>query len=221
MLGALRQAHAPLAALRAGRWKGDDAVPPRLGHDPRGKTLAILGMGGIGRAVARRARACGVAEIIYHNRRRLGPELEAGARYVEELGELLARADILSLNLALTEDTRHIVGAAELARMKRGVVIVNTARGALIGEDALVAALESGQVGAVGLDVYEREPEVHPGLIKSDRAFLLPHLGTSTYETQRDMELLALRNLEAAVDEGKMLTLVNELKGLDWVPGQK
>ncbi|KAI0598378.1 D-isomer specific 2-hydroxyacid dehydrogenase [Biscogniauxia sp. FL1348] len=218
MLGALRQVQAPLTALREGRWKGD---APRLGHDPRGKTLGILGMGGIGRAVARRARAFGVAEVVYHNRRRLGAELEGGARYVGTLDELLAQADILSLNLALNEHTRHIIGAAELARAKRGLVLVNTARGALVDEHALVAALESGHVAAVGLDVYEREPEVHPGLVSSDRAFLLPHLGTSTYETQRDMELLVLRNLEAAVDEGKMLTLVNELKGLDWVPGQK
>ncbi|KAI5922949.1 D-isomer specific 2-hydroxyacid dehydrogenase [Camillea tinctor] len=217
MLGALRQAHEPLTALRQGRWKG----AARLGRDPRGKTLGILGMGGIGRAVARRARAFGVREIVYHNRRRLDAGREEGAVYVGSLDELLARADILSLNLALNESTRGIIGARELAMMKRGVVVVNTARGGLVDEDALVKALEEGQVGAVGLDVYEREPEVHPGLMKSDRAFLLPHLGTSTYETQRDMELLVLRNLEAAVEEGKMLTLISELKGLDWVPGQK
>ncbi|KAI2606787.1 D-isomer specific 2-hydroxyacid dehydrogenase [Hypoxylon sp. NC1633] len=212
LLGAMRQAHEPLVALRQGRWKGK----MRLGHDPRGKTLGILGMGGIGRAMANRARSFGM-EIIYHNRRKLEPSLEKGARYVS-FDELLAQSDVLSLNLALNASTRHIVSAAELAKTKKGVVIVNTARGALINEADLVTALESGQVSAVGLDVFENEPEIHPGLVRNDRAFLLPHLGTSTYETQRDMELLVLKNLQAAVDEGKMLTLVIEQKGLDWVP---
>ncbi|KAI1759910.1 D-isomer specific 2-hydroxyacid dehydrogenase [Hypoxylon sp. FL1150] len=212
MLGALRQVQEPLTALREGRWKGRS----RLGHDPRGKVLGILGMGGIGRATAHRARSFGM-QIIYHNRRRLDPSLEKGARYVS-FDELLARSDVLSLNLALNAQTRHIIGAPELARTKKGVVVVNTARGALIDEAALVDALESGQVSAVGLDVYENEPEIHPGLVKNDRAFLLPHLGTSTYETQRDMELLVLNNLQAAVDEGKMLTLVSEQKGLEWAP---
>ncbi|KAI0016577.1 D-isomer specific 2-hydroxyacid dehydrogenase [Xylariomycetidae sp. FL0641] len=215
MLGALRQAHVPLTALREGGWRGATA----LGRDPRGKTLGILGMGGIGRAMAHRARAFGV-NIVYHNRRRLDPALEAGAEYVA-FDELLARSDILSLNLALNAQTRHIIAAPQFAQMKKGVVIVNTARGALIKEDDLVAALESGQVASAGLDVFENEPEIHPGLVKSEKTFLLPHIGTNTYETQRDMELLVLRNLEAAIDEGKMLTLINEQKGLDWVPAAK
>ncbi|KAI5859811.1 D-isomer specific 2-hydroxyacid dehydrogenase [Durotheca rogersii] len=212
LLGALRQAHEPLVALREGRWKGRQ----RLGHDPRGKVLGILGMGGIGRAVAHRARSFGM-DIIYHNRRRLDPALEQGARYVS-FAELLARADVLSLNLALNESTRHIISAPELAQTKPGVVIVNTARGALLNEADLVAALASGHVSAVGLDVFENEPAIHPGLVASDRAFLLPHIGTSTYETQRDMELLVIQNLEAAIDHGRMLTLVAEQKGLDWAP---
>ncbi|KAI1402441.1 D-isomer specific 2-hydroxyacid dehydrogenase [Hypoxylon fuscum] len=212
MLGALRQIHEQVVALREGRWKGN----LRLGRDPKGKTLGILGMGGIGRAMAHRARSFGM-EIIYHNRRRLDPSLEKGAKYVS-FDELLAQSDVLSLNLALNAKTRHIISAPELAKTKKGVVIVNTARGALIKEADLVAAIESGQVAGVGLDVFENEPQIHPGLVKSDRAFLLPHLGTSTYETQRDMELLVLENLQAAVDHGKMLTLVNEQKGLDWAP---
>ncbi|KAI0122355.1 D-isomer specific 2-hydroxyacid dehydrogenase [Daldinia grandis] len=212
MLGALRYAHEPLVALRQGRWKGR----VQLGHDPRGKSLGILGMGGIGRAMADRARSFGM-NIIYHNRRQLDPSLEKGAKYVS-FDELLAQSDVLSLNLALNESTRHIISAPELAKAKKGVVVVNTARGALINEADLVAALESEHVSAVGLDVFENEPEIHPGLVKNDRAFLLPHLGTTTVETQREMELLVLRNLQALVDEGKILTLVGEQKGLDWVP---
>lgn len=166
--------------------------------------------------MAHRARAFGM-RIVYHNRHRLDPSLEGDAEYVS-FDELLATSDVLSLNLALNPSTRHILGAAELARTKEGVVIVNTARGALIDEDALAAALDAGYVAAVGLDVYEDEPRVHPGLLGNQRAFLLPHVGTYTAETSRAMETLVLRNLEAAVDEGKMLTLVAEQKGLDWVP---
>ncbi|KAI3339115.1 D-isomer specific 2-hydroxyacid dehydrogenase [Ustulina deusta] len=215
MLGALRRAHFSITALRAGKWLGET---PR-GHDPKGKTVGILGMGGIGRAFAHRARAFGM-RIIYHNRRRLDPSLEKDAEYVS-FDDLLARSDILSLNLALNASTRHIIGAPELARAKPGVVIVNTARGAIIDEAALAAALDSGHVSAVGLDVYEHEPKIHPGLLKNERAFLLPHVGTYTVETSRQMELLVLRNLETAVDEGKMLTLVSEQKSLGWAPPEK
>lgn len=178
-------------------------------------------MGGIGRAMAHRARAFGM-RIVYHNRRRLtDASLEGDAEYVSSLDELLAASDVLSLNLALNPSTRHILGAAELARARRGVVIVNTARGALIDEDALAAALDEGHVAAVGLDVYEDEPRVHPGLVANPRAFLLPHVGTYTAETSRAMETLVLRNLEAAVDEGRMITLVAEQKGLEWAPLKK
>ncbi|KAI0872286.1 putative NAD-dependent D-isomer specific 2-hydroxyacid dehydrogenase [Hypoxylon argillaceum] len=215
MLGALRMAHFSITALRAGAWQGDT---PR-GHDPAGKVLGILGMGGIGRAMAHRARAFGM-RIIYHNRTRLAPHLESSASYVS-FDALLAQSDVLSLNLALTASTRHIIGAPELARAKPGVVLVNTARGALVDEGALAAALASGRVGAVGLDVYEEEPRVHPGLVADPRAFLLPHVGTYTVETQRAMELLVIRNLEVAVDEGAMLTLVAEQRGLEWAPAVK
>ncbi|KAI1815127.1 putative NAD-dependent D-isomer specific 2-hydroxyacid dehydrogenase [Poronia punctata] len=217
MLGALRMAHFSITALRAGEWLGQT---PR-GHDPKGKTLAILGMGGIGRAMAKRARAFDM-RIIYHNRRRLPPSLELDAEYVPTLDGLLCRADVLSLNLALNASTRHIIGKAELAKMKRGAVLVNTARGGLIDENALAEALdEGGRVSAVGLDVYEDEPRVHEGLVRNQRAFLLPHVGTYTHETGREMELLVLRNLQAAVDEGLMFTLVAEQKGLGWAPGVK
>ncbi|KAI2631110.1 D-isomer specific 2-hydroxyacid dehydrogenase [Xylaria nigripes] len=215
MLGALRMAHISITSLRAGKWGGETPQ----GHDPEGKTLAILGMGGIGRTLAQRARAFGM-RIIYHNRQPLTPELAQDAEYVS-FDELLARADVLSLNLSLNATTRHIIGVTELARMKPGVVIVNTARGALIDEAALAQSLKSGHVSALGLDVYEDEPNVHPGLMGNPRAFLLPHIGTYTVETARAMELLALKNLEAAADEGRMLTLIPQQKGLEWAPPAK
>ncbi|RJE25482.1 Dehydrogenase [Aspergillus sclerotialis] len=214
MIGALRQAYVPLAALRAGQWQGKTT----LGHDPQGKVLGILGMGGIGREMANRAKAFGM-KIHYHNRSRLPADLEAGATYVS-FDELLANADVLSLNLALNESTRHIIGEKEFQKMKDGVVIVNTARGALIDEKALVKALDAGKVGSAGLDVYENEPVVEQGLIDNPRVMLLPHIGTMTYETQKDMELLVLNNLRSAVEKGVLLTGVPEQKNNNGVAGQ-
>ncbi|BCR86590.1 D-mandelate dehydrogenase-like dehydrogenase [Aspergillus chevalieri] len=206
MIGALRQAYVPLTSIREGQWLGKST----LGRDPKGKVLGILGMGGIGREMANRAKAFGM-KIQYHNRSRLSSELEGDATYVS-FDELLATSDVLSLNLALNESTRHIIGEKEFGKMKDEIVIVNTARGALIDEKALVAALESGKVLSAGLDVYENEPVVESGLIKNPRVMLLPHIGTMTYETQKDMELLVLNNLRSAVEKGKMITLVPEQK---------
>ncbi|KIV97311.1 hypothetical protein PV10_01073 [Exophiala mesophila] len=204
MLGALRQAWTPLAAIREGKWRGNT----QIGHDPKGKVIGILGMGGIGRAFAHRARAFG-ASIIYHNRSQLSKDLEGDARYVT-FDELLAQSDILSLNLALNPKTRHIISAPEFDKMKDGVVIINTARGALIKESDLVVALESGKVSAASLDVFEEEPKVDQGLLKNPKAFIVPHIGTNTFETQREMELLVLNNLESAVDKGRLLTPIPE-----------
>ncbi|KAJ5767288.1 uncharacterized protein N7511_004904 [Penicillium nucicola] len=206
MIGALRQAQVPIMTLREGKWQGPITANGKqeratLGHDPKGKILGILGMGGIGREMAIRAKAFGM-KIQYHNRSRLPAELEAGATYVS-FDELLANADVLSLNLALNASTRHIIGATEFEKMKDGVVIVNTARGALIDEKALVAALESGKVRSAGLDVYECEPEIEPGLVSNPRVMLLPHIGTMTYETQKEMEILVLDNLRARAPRAK------------------
>ncbi|KAJ5744492.1 hypothetical protein N7533_009362 [Penicillium manginii] len=206
MIGALRQAYVPQAALRAGQWHGKTT----LGRDPQNKVLGILGMGGIGREMATRAKAFGM-KIQYHNRSRLSPELENGATYVS-FDELLANSDVFSLNLALNASTRHIIGAPEFSKMKDGVVIVNTARGALIDEKALVAAIDSGKVGSAGLDVYEKEPQIEPGLVNNPRIMLLPHIGTMTYETQKEMEILVLDNLRLAVEKGELITQVPEQK---------
>lgn len=207
MLGALRQAWIPLTAIRADKWRGKTPI----GHDPKGKVLGILGMGGIGRALAQRARAFGM-KVAYHNRSRLSKELEGDATYLS-FDQLLAQSDIISLNLSLNAKTRHIISAPEITKMKDGVIIVNTARGALINEKDLVAALESGKVASVGLDVFEDEPKVEGGLLTNDRAFIVPHIGTNTYETQREMELLVLRNLENGMDKGSLLTPIPEQKG--------
>jgi glyoxylate reductase len=139
-------------------------------------------MGGIGSAVATRAKAFGM-KIQYHNRHQLPAAEENGAKYVT-FEELLKTSDVLSLNLALNPSTTHIIGKPEFDKMKDGVVIVNTARGALIDEAALVDALKSGKVWTAGLDVFEEEPKIHPGLLEAENAVLLPHIGTATFETQ-------------------------------------
>jgi glyoxylate reductase len=178
LLGALRRIHVPYAAIRNKQWRGG----AQLGYDPENKKLGILGMGGIGREVAKRARAFGM-EILYHNRSRLSPELEQGAKYVS-FEELMQSSDVISLNCSLRKETVGIIGTKEFDMMKEGVIIVNTARGKLIDEAALVAALESGKVFSAGLDVYEEEPTVHEGLLNNPNVVLLPHIGTATKETQ-------------------------------------
>ena len=154
-----------------------------LGHDPDGKTVGILGMGGIGSAVARRALAFGF-QLQYHNRSPLAPERNPlGAAYVD-FETLLKTSDVISVHLPLGEATRGMIGEKEFHLMKHGVVLVNTARGAIIDEQALVCAIRSGKVFGAGLDVYEKEPEVNPELLDNENVVLMPHLGTATVETQ-------------------------------------
>ncbi|KAL4964098.1 D-mandelate dehydrogenase-like dehydrogenase [Aspergillus stella-maris] len=202
ILGTLRYAMIPLEAVRNNEWKGTTPI----GRDPEGKILGIIGMGGIGQALARRARAFGM-NIVYYNRSRL-PEAEEGdAKYVT-MDELLQQSDIVSLNLPLTAATHHLISEADINKVKDGAIIINTARGPLLDEEALVKGLESGKLSSVGLDVYEHEPKIHPGLVKNKKVMLLPHLGKTTVETKREMELLAIRNLESALDKGELLTPV-------------
>jgi glyoxylate reductase len=200
----LRQLNPSFASLRKGTFKqGID-----FGHDPQGKILGILGMGRIGRAVKRRAEPFGL-KITYHNRQPLSEEVASGARYVS-FDQLLKESDIISVHVPLSASTRHLISVSEIAKMKQGVVIVNTARGAIIDEAAMAAALKEGKIGAVGLDVYENEPEIHPDLITQQRALLVPHLGTHTTETLAKMETLAMENARRAVCGEELLTIVPE-----------
>ncbi|KAK2799621.1 hypothetical protein FQN51_006753 [Onygenales sp. PD_10] len=210
IIGALRNFNTSMLALREGKWKGNPAPP--LGHDPEGKVLGILGMGGIGRNLKKKAEAFGM-RVIYHNRRKLEEELAGGAEYVG-FEELLARSDVISLNLPLNKNTRHIISHAEFAKMKPGVVLVNTARGAVVDEDALVQALDSGKVLSVGLDVFEDEPNVHPGLVRNPNVMLVPHMGTWTVETQTAMEEWAIDNVRLAIETGKLKSPVAEQAGM-------
>jgi len=206
ILGALRGFNTSMLALREGKWRGHP--PPPLGHDPEGKTLGILGMGGIGRNLKKKAEAFGM-KVVYHNRKKLSEEMSAGAEYVS-FEKLLSDSDVISLNLPLNKNTRHLISTEEFEKMKKGVVIVNTARGAIMDEDALVKALDAGTVWSCGLDVYEEEPKVHPGLVANPHVMLVPHMGTWTFETQLAMEEWNIGNVRAALETGKLNTVVPE-----------
>ncbi|KAL7420614.1 glyoxylate reductase [Cryptotrichosporon argae] len=211
LLGAVRRFGLALAHARRGTFNAD--VP--LAHDPAGKVLGIVGMGGIGRALALRARAFGFV-IKYHNRTRLGCEVEdaLGATYVDSLDDLLATADAVSLHCPLNPKTRHLLSADRLRRMKSSAVLVNTARGPVVDEVALVAALEDGTIAGAALDVYEHEPAIHPRLLEMDNVLALPHVATVTRETQERMEEVCLRNLRQGLETGKLGFTVSEQKGM-------
>jgi glyoxylate reductase len=213
MLGALRNFNTSMVSLRQGDWRGKPL--PGLGHDPQGKTLGILGMGGIGRNMMKKAAAFGMTTI-YHNRRELNPEKAGGAKYVS-FEELLKTSDVLSLNLPLNPKTRHIISTKEFKLMKPSCVIINTARGAVIDEAELVKALDCGMIAGAGLDVFEEEPKVHPGLVENDKVILLPHMGTWTQETQEKMEVWAIDNIRSAMQGKGLLSIISEQKdaGLD------
>ncbi|EEA20339.1 glyoxylate reductase [Talaromyces marneffei ATCC 18224] len=206
IIGAIRNFNTGMHALRQGKWRGDPAPP--LGHDPEGKVLGILGMGGIGRNLKKKAEAFGM-KVIYHNRRQLSETMSAGAEYVT-FDELLAKSDVISLNLPLNKHTYHIIGKPEFEKMKDGVVVVNTARGAVIDEAALVEALDSGKVFSAGLDVFEEEPKIHPGLLRNPNVMLVPHMGTWSYETQTEMEEWAIGNVRQAIEKGTLKSIVPE-----------
>lgn len=211
LLGALRQLGPSMASLQAGNFKkGVD-----FGHDPQGKILGVLGMGRIGRAIKKRCDPFGL-RTVYYNRNPL-PTAQAGGADYFSFDKLLAESDIISINIPLNANTRHLIGATEIAKMKKGVVLINTARGAIIDEAAMADALERKHIAAVGLDVYEHEPEINAKLMKQGRAFMVPHVGTHTVETLAKMEAWAMENARRAVLGEELLSPVPEHQGL--MPG--
>lgn len=195
LLAACRRAHEYQAQLREGRWANWSAWKD-LGIDPGGKVLGLVGMGRIGRAVARRARAFGMT-IHYHQRHRLSPELEQGAVYHDTLESLFRASRIISLHTPTTDETRGFINRRSLAWLPDGAVFINTARGDQVDDDALVEALSSGRLAAAGLDVFAGEPAFDRRYLSLPNAFLLPHIGTSTVETRDRMGWDAIANLEA------------------------
>ncbi len=184
------------ALVRGGRWKGWNFDMLR-GADLEGRTLGVIGWGRIGRAVARRARGFGM-KVVQHSRRSGIP-----------LRQLLEQSDVVSLNCPLTPATRHLLGRREFGWMKRSAILVNTARGPVVDEAALIAALRKGRIAGAGLDVYEREPAVPASLRRLRNVVLLPHLGSATTGTRRRMVELAVENVKAALAGRRPPNLVN------------
>jgi glyoxylate reductase len=183
-----------------------------LGTSLQDKTLGIVGLGEIGQATARRARAFGM-QIAYSGRRRVSREIEeqlGGARHVE-LEELLATADVVSIHCPLSDATRHLIDAEALKLMRPEAYLVNTAHGPIVDEAALAEALRDGTIRGAGLDVFEQEPQVHPGLLELDNVVLIPHLGSATIETRTAMAELAARNALAVAAGEPPITPVNDL----------
>lgn len=206
LLGAARRAWEAQRDLRAGRWTRWTATQ-YLGLGLQDRVLGIIGMGRIGRAVARRARGFGLT-IHYHNRRRLPADLEQGATYHEVLDEMLPLCQFLSINCPGSPENVKLLNARRIALLPKGAVVVNTARGNIIDEQALLEAVKSGHLFAVGLDVYENEPKVNPEWFTIDNAFLLPHIGSATVETRNAMGFCCLDNLDAFFSGRPVLTPV-------------
>ena len=195
MLGAARRAYEGERMLREGRWNSW-APTFMLGIDVTGKRLGIYGMGRIGQAVARRARAFDMKNH-YHNRSRLPAEREQGAIFHARAEDMLPHCDFLSINAPASPETTGFLNAARIALLPDGAIVVNTARGPLVDDEALIAALKSGKLRAAGLDVFTGEPKIHPGYAPLPNTFLLPHLGSATRETRNGMGFKALDNLDA------------------------
>ncbi len=185
-------------------WSADFLMGKQL-TDSR---LGILGMGRIGQALAERAKSFGM-KIHYHNRKKLPPNLEKGAIYHESLKSLISISDFFSINCPTTEETKKIINEETLSYFLNGAVIINSARGDMIDDEAMINALKSGKVFALGLDVYNGEPDIHPQYLKLDNVFILPHLGSATEKTRFAMADLAISNIEEYFKTGKCKNTVN------------
>lgn len=197
LLGAARRAHEGARLIREATWS-DWSATYQLGLEVTGKRLGIIGMGRVGRILAKRARGFDM-DICYHNRHRLTVQEEVGASYYADLREMLPRCQFVSIHCPATPETRHLVNATFLRLLPDNAVLINTSRGAVVDDDALIAALRSGKLFAAGLDVFNGEPHIDPRYKELDNTFLLPHIGSATRETRDAMGFRALDNLDAII----------------------
>ncbi len=206
LLGASRRAYEAQELVRTGAWKplSPDML---LGWQVGGKVLGILGMGRVGQAVARRARGFGM-KIHYYDTSGLPAEIAGDAVYHENPSDLLRVSQFLSLHAPETPQTHHFLNSKAISLLPPGAIVVNTARGGLVVDDDLIAALKTGRIAAAGLDVFEGEPQLHPEYLSLKNTFLLPHIGSATIETRTAMGMLALDNVDAVLRGGSPPTLV-------------
>jgi glyoxylate reductase len=195
------------AFVRQGNFKGWE-IDMLLGTDVHDATLGIIGMGRIGRGVARRARAFNMRVLYTTPKRAPDVEEQLAVTYVD-MNRLLSESDFISLHVPLNKDTHHLIGADQLGQMKPHAIIVNTSRGPVIDEAALVEAVKAHRIGGAGLDVFEREPAIHPGLIALHNVVLAPHIASGTVRTRSEMSAMAARNMATAVRGGRPPNLLN------------
>jgi len=211
ILSVARRASEAERLVREGKWDNDFHPERCLGVNPRGKVLGILGMGKIGREVARKAYTAFGMHIQYSNRTRAEEriEKELDAKFVPSIEELCATSDFISVHVPLSSKTRHLLDKPQFDKMKRGIFLINTSRGAVINEEALASALESGIVRGAGLDVFEFEPKVHPKLLSHPGVTALPHIGSCARETRGQMWNLCIDNCVRVLRGQAPLTSVN------------
>ena len=206
ILGAARRASEGIQWARNKNWKW--SADFLIGKQLEGSRLGILGMGRIGRAVALRAKAFGM-KIHYHNRSRLKADLEANANYHDNIKSLFSVSDILSINCPATAETKNIINKETLEFFPKEAIITNSARGDMINDEAMVQALISKKIFALGLDVYKGEPDIYPGYLNQPKVFILPHLGSATKKTRTAMADLAIDNIEEYFKTGKCKNTIN------------
>lgn len=214
LLAAARRVTEADAFVRSGQWKRW-SLELMIGHDIHHRTMGILGMGRIGQAVARRAAGFSM-RILYHNRMRVAGDFASDIATWVSKEELLAQSDFLSIHVPLNDSTRHAIGEAELRRMKPTAILINTARGPVVDEAALAKALTEHWIAAAGLDVFEREPEVHPALLACANAVLAPHIGSASVDTRRKMTMMAAENAVAALTGKRPPNLLNPAVWDSW-----
>ena len=208
MLGTARRITEVERRIRAGEWTGW-RLKQWLGVDVHHATLGIVGMGRIGQAIARRALGFEM-KVLYHNRRRIAPELEQRCNAIyAPMDQLLAQSDFVVLQVPYSPETHHLIGATQLKKMKSSAILINSTRGGVVDDAALVAALKDGTIRGAGLDVYENEPKLYPEFLKLDNVVLAPHIGSSTEATRKAMAMLAAQNLVAALQGLEPPNLVN------------
>jgi len=197
IISTLRQYSIAERQARSGLWKRE--LKPA--HDPSAMSLGILGLGGIGLHLARLCHAFPMKRIYYYSRHEIADAPE-WIEYCQSMEDLLAKSDVISLHVPLRADTTELIGEREFAMMKKGAILINTARGKVVNEEALIKALENGQLSAAGLDVYPDEPNINPALLEFRSVTLLPHMGTETQESQKAMEVRALENVQVYLTGG-------------------
>ena len=209
MLATCRKAYEGISLVKSGKWKDVkvDFVNFVMGQSLTGKTLGIIGMGRIGRIVAKRAKGFGM-KIIYYNRNKLSDELEDGAKYYESINLMMPDCDFVSIHTPATAETKNILNSETINLLPKHSIVINTSRGSTVDDDALIKALQNKKIYAAGLDVFNNEPNLDERYLSLDNCFVLPHIGSSNYETRDAMAMLAVNNIEAYFNNKPLLSEV-------------